>query len=192
MDLSNNSDIELISLLKEAKPLANDAFNVIYNKYSSQLFGYCLYKNSNREDAEELFQESWIKFYDSVKSGKTTDNILALLLTISRNLSINKFKHRQTKKFLDIQLMESQILEQYVDSCVFQSGIEKSEFENTVQIAVNCLDEKYKDVIMLYWFGELKFPEIAEICGESESTVRKRFERAMKKMDNILKPYLIQ
>jgi DNA-directed RNA polymerase specialized sigma24 family protein len=54
---------------------------------------------------------------------------------------------------------------------------------------MNSLDEKYKEVLLLYWFGDFKFSEIALICNEKEATIRKRFERAMKQIDSILKPY---
>lgn len=80
MDYSNNSDIELIRLIRDSKPVANNAFNIIYRKYSPQIYGYCLYKTNSKEEADELMQETWIKFFNSVLTGKSTDNILPLLL----------------------------------------------------------------------------------------------------------------
>ena len=77
------SDKELVSLLREPSPTTDQAFNVVYSKYSSQLYGYCLYKSASAREAEELHQDSWLRFYNAVKSGKNPENILPFLFSVS-------------------------------------------------------------------------------------------------------------
>ena len=190
MDYSRYSDFELITALREDTDSSNEAFNTIFFKYMSQLFGYCLFKSESREEAEELMQETWIRFYNSIKSGKSTNNILALLFTISRNLSINKYKEKNRKKNLNISALSSIDYDSIADSYNFQNEIEKDEILGILELAVNSLDEKYKETVLLYWFGELNYRQIAEICDETEDCIRRRFERATKKLHSILVPYI--
>jgi RNA polymerase sigma-70 factor (ECF subfamily) len=191
MEYKNYTDIELITLLKEGKPSDNQAFNIIYFKYSSRFYGYCLYKAGNREEADELTQDSWMQFYRSVKAGKTTNNILPLLFTIARNLSINKFNQSKAKKNIQFQYLDPDTIDRLTNPFDLQSEIEKDELFKMIQLAINNLDEIYKEVVLMYWFGDVGFPDIAQICGISEAAARKRFERAVKQIDKLLKPYFI-
>jgi RNA polymerase sigma-70 factor (ECF subfamily) len=191
MDYSNYKDIELLPLLRENKQIANNAFNIIYFRYSAKVFGYCLFRSDSRADADELMQDTWLNFYNAVINGKSTNNILSLLLSIARNLSINKYYHNKTQKIINLDYYDSSALEQLVNPYNFQNEEDKNELLQLVQIAINNLDDIYRDVLLLYWFGGLKFCEIAAICNENEAALRKRFERAMKKIDVILKPYLV-
>ncbi len=191
MDYSNLNDNELVNLLNE-NISANDVFSFIYFKYSSQVYGYCLYQSNSKDEADELAQETWIKFYKSINDGKRTNQILPYLLAIARNLAINKFKHSGTNKRRLTENLDYDILEAISDPFNFKMDLEKEEEYKMLNIAINNLDEIYKDVILLYWFGDMKLVEIAKLCNESAPTIRKRFERAMKKISEFLQPYLIQ
>jgi RNA polymerase sigma factor (sigma-70 family) len=190
MDYSRYSDIELITLLKEDSPSANDVFNIIFLKYMSQLFGYCIYQCKSRDEAEELMQETWIKFYNSIKSGKTTNNILALLFSIARNISLNNHKYSQRRANIHYEHLDNIDYDMIGDPFNFQDTLEKEELFHILEIAVNNLDDKFKETILLYWFGEMSFKEIAAICEETEDCIRRRFERATKQLFKMLEPYL--
>jgi RNA polymerase sigma factor (sigma-70 family) len=188
-DYSQYKDSELIALLREDSPIRDNAFNIIYLKFISQVFGYCLYRSSSREEAEELLQDTWMKFYNSVRSGKSTDNILPFLLTIARNLSIDRFRSKNSKKNPVINSLDCFSLEQFADPFINQLEIEREEFLGLIKLSINYLDEKYKDALALYWFGNLSYEEIAAICGETVACIRTRLERAFQKLAVIMKPY---
>jgi len=191
MNYNNYTDIELITLLREGKPSANYVFNLIYLKYSAKFYGFCLYSTGSKEEADELMQDTWMKFYNSIIAGKTTDKILPLLFSIARNIAINNYNHSNKKRSIDLVYFDNDKIEEFADPFGFQSEIEKNELFKMIQIAVNSLDDIYREVMLYYWFGEMKFKDIAIICNENEWTIRKRYERAMKQMDKILKPYLV-
>lgn len=188
-DYSNYNDLELITLLKEEGRTANDAFNVIYMKYSSQVYGYCLYRSPSADEAKELMQETWINFFNSVKTGKTIDRILPYVFTIARNQSINRYRQRQSPVRLYSE--DTFDIEEYADIVDFSIDIERDEMFRIIKIGIHSLKDIYKDTLLLYWFGNFKINEIASICNENEATVRKRFSRAMEQLNRILKPYLV-
>lgn len=191
-DYSNYSDIELVALLKEDSQLSNHAFNAIYNKYSSRINGYCIYKSYSREESEELFQDTWLNFYKSIKSGKSTNKIMPYLFTIARNLSIDNYRKKKTKKIININFVKKELIEQLADPFNFEHDFEKEELSNLIKLAINYLDDIYKETVTLYWFGDLTYKEIAEICNETESCIRTRLNRAFKLLAKTLKPYLVE
>ncbi len=191
-DYSKYSDIELVALLKEDSRLSNHAFNAIYAKYSSQVNGYCIYKSNSAAESDDLFQDTWMNFFKSIKSGKSTNNILPYLFTIARNLSIDKFRKKNAKKNININFMEKELIEQLADPLNFEHDFEKDELSNLIKLAVNYLDDKYKETVVLYWFGNLTYKEIAEICNETQACVRTRLNRAFNRLAKTLKPYLTE
>jgi RNA polymerase sigma-70 factor (ECF subfamily) len=189
-DYSKYSDIELVTLLKENGAISDNAFNTIYLKYSSQTYGYCIYRSESVEDAQELMQDMWMKFYNSIKSGKTTDNILPYLFKTAQNLNIDRYRRNKSIKQIDTEPLNDYKIELIADPFNFQNNIEKEEFNTLVKIAINNLDEIYKESVALYWFGGLLYSEIASIVNETEQCIRTRMYRAFKILAKLLKPYL--
>ena len=62
-DFKKYDDNKLCALLGEKKSISNEAFNVLYSRYSAKLKSYCLFRTENRDEAEELHQETWLKFH---------------------------------------------------------------------------------------------------------------------------------
>ena len=179
-DYSKYSDIELITLLKEKGAISDNAFNTIYLKYSSQTYGYCIYRSESVEDAQELMQDTWMKFYNYIKSGKTTNNILPFLFKIAQNLNIDRHRRNTVNKQIYTEQLSDDKIEQIADPFNFQKNIEKEELNTLVKIAINNLEDIYKESVALYWFGGLSFDEIASIVNETEQCIRTRMYRAFK------------
>ncbi len=190
-DYSKYSDIELVTLLKEDNPISDNAFSIIYMKYSSQIYGYCSYHSETREEAEELMQDTWLKFHAYIKAGKKTNKILPLLFTIARNLSIDRYRNNTSTRKADIRNFDLSLMEQYADPFNFLSDMESGELANLVRIAVDSLEEIYRETLVLYWFGGFKYSEIAEVLGETESCIRTRIERGFRQLASLLKSYFI-
>lgn len=184
MDYSRFNDIELIELAAGETSSYNEAFNTIFLKYMSQLYGYCIFKSNCKTDAEDLMQETWINFYRSIKSGKKTNNIIALLLTVAKNLSIDRYRKEKRIDTIKYDDNSSPGINNLADPFNFQNEIEKKEMLKLLEGAVHNLDEIYKETVLLYWFGEMTFSEIAKLLGESEACIRRRFERASKQLLN--------
>lgn len=192
--MNNNykySDVELIGLLRSEGQESDKAFHIIYQKYSSKIFAFCLYKCTNKEDAEEILQDVWIKFYNSIKSGKFVDNISPYLFTIARNLCISKYRNLSAKKQIKVDYLDENLIEKFADPFHFQDEIEKEELTEIIKLAIYSLDDNYRETLALYWFGGLNYEQISEICNETEACIRTRFARGFNKLVNILKPYLI-
>lgn len=191
-DFSRYSDKDLLQMLKEDSPFANEVFNIIYTKYSSQVYGYCTYRTKNKSEADELMQETWIKFFHLAKAGKIKDHLLSYMMRMARSIYFDKFRDRQRIELVDWAIEESDILEEIADPFDFVAELEREEFTAMIKIAISSLDEIYREPLALYWFNNFNIKEIASICEETEDCIRKRIERGFKKTAEIIKPYIVE
>lgn len=188
-DYNKYSDIELTTLLREGGEPAENAFNAIYTKYSARIYGFCLYRTEAVNNAQELMQDVWMKFLSSVRAGRTTDNILAFLLKIARNQSIDNYRKTRSNREQVIDRNADIDFESIADPFQLDEYVEKKEFDKLVKMAVNTLDDKYKEAVTLYWFGDCSYKEIGEILGITSDAARVRISRGFKQLSEILKPY---
>ncbi|MGA2297784.1 MAG: RNA polymerase sigma factor [FCB group bacterium] len=190
-DFNKFNDCEILKLLSEGSKESEYAFNTLYFRYTTQLYGYCVYQSANKEEAEELLQDTWLKFNDSVKAGKNIQNIAAFLFTIAKNLSIDRYRTNKAKKNIDMTFLDKDFLEEIIDPVNFQVDYEKEELSNQIRLAIEYLDDIYKETLTLYWFGNFTLEEIAEILGDSVTVqcIRTRLDRAFKQIAKVLEPY---
>ncbi|MFA7626327.1 MAG: sigma factor, partial [Candidatus Kapaibacterium sp.] len=109
------SDSELVELLKRDKSTSSAAFKVLYDRYSSIVHAYCCKVLGYGENAEDVFQETFIKFYNNCNKETVKFNIQGYLLTIARNLCLNVKRDRKvtvSTDYLDMYYADEQPYEQ--------------------------------------------------------------------------------
>lgn len=185
--LESNSDYELMRLIKGEKPLSDQAFKVLYDRYSSRLLSFCKFRTDDIRIAEEVFQDSWMKFYNALKNNYEVHTPIAFLYKNARNIIIDKFRSNSTYISVDSNFELDNLIEPFN----LDVQIEKDDFIRIINLALLRLDESKKESFVLRWFGELSYFEIGEIIGENEATAKMRCRRAMDELVKILKPYFI-
>lgn len=181
-DLENSSDAELFALLKKGDDTAKKAFTIIYSRYASRVYAYCRRFLGNREEAQDVFQETFIRFYQCANQERVMTNLPAFLLTISRNLCVNaKRKEKSTIDYQDINFSDK-------NESVYSS--DKKELVELIKRAIELLPNDYKEIFILREYDGLTYQEIADVTGTSLATVKIRIFRAKQKIREILAPYL--
>jgi RNA polymerase sigma-70 factor, ECF subfamily len=184
---SKYDDKQLIALIAEDSPHSNEAFNILYSRYSDSLHSYCIYNTDNVEDAEDIFQEVWLKFHRTVKSGNCDFTLPVYLYIMVKNLIIDKYKSKATKLS---SMSEFSNLDDIPDLFNLQNNIEHDELINLINTALNYLPENQKEAFVLKWFSGLTNPEISKVTGETLDKIKYRSNRAMDKVISILKPII--
>lgn len=173
------NDAELFLCLKKSKKEAEGAFAELYSRYSQRVYAYALRVTGSPEDSRDIFQETFLKLYDSVKRVDAVDNIPAYLMKIARNLCLNLKRNRKLSYSIeDFELT------------VNDTGYEQKEMLDILARALDCLDFEFREAFVLRQYHGLAYSEIAEITGDPISTVRNRVWRAKEKIKHILSPYL--
>jgi RNA polymerase sigma-70 factor (ECF subfamily) len=173
------SDAELVAELNESKSRAEKAFAEIYTRYSQRIYAFCLRMTGHEEDAQDIFHETFIKFYEHTKTHKIIENISGLLMRIARNILINQ--KRASKITMNIEDFNVQSNDK---------GYEEKELLQLIARAIELLDFDYREAFILRMYHGFSYNEIAQITGESVDAVRNRAWRAKEKIKDILAPYL--
>lgn len=175
----NIPDAELFSRLAGPKDTAEAAFAELYARYGGRVFAYCLRFLGHRDEAQDVYQETFIRFFESARQSREMTNVPGYLLKIARNLCLNcRRNKKQTVEFEDYQ------------SRVPPPSVEKNEFLELITTALDMLPDEYREVFVLREYEGLSYAEIAEIVDASLSSVKVRIFRAKQKIRDILAPYI--
>lgn len=179
--LEEYSDSELYYMLCEKKETAEKAFSELYSRYSSMLYAYILRFIGDREEAQDLFQESLVKFHQSANKDREMTNVSGFLMTIARNLCINA-KRVDAKNVSYEDYMASN------DDGNLKT--ENNELLELIKMAIDLLPDDYKEAFILREYQGYSYNDIAELTNETLTNVKVRIFRARSKIRKILKPYL--
>ena len=143
----------------------------IYDK----IYRYCFYKLRNSVDAEDITQETFLKFFGQQSRIKRGED-MAYLYAIAKNLCIDHFRRKQT----------FELTEDYpVDDLTEQSDIKIA-----VRDALEKLNERQREIIVLRYIGELSVNEAAAAMGISRFAAYRLEQAALKELKKILEGVL--
>jgi RNA polymerase sigma-70 factor (ECF subfamily) len=179
-DFAKYDDTELFALMSKKKSIAEAAFAELYSRHSQRIYAYILRVTGNQDDANDIFQESFAKFFKSSKNYKETmKNVPGFLMTISRNLCYN-YK-RDAKNNLNIE-----------DFNFFtkDKGYEEKELLDLIAGALETLDMHLREAFVMRMYHGMSYQEISDVTGETLSKIKSRVWRSKLKIKEILSPYL--
>ena len=177
--LHDHSDIELFERLCGAKDVAEPAFAELYTRHGARVYAYCRRIIGDETIAQDMFQETFIRFYQSAQEPREMTNVPAYLLKIARNLCLNCLRDkRKSVAFEDYHKLSR------------DTPHEKTELMELIAMALEALQPEYKDAFVLREYEGLSYAEIAEVVDASLSTVKIRVHRAKQKIRELLAPYL--
>lgn len=175
----NTPDSELYGLLSGSNQEKDTSFREIYKRHSQKVYAYCRRVVGNKDVAEDLFQETFLRLLQSADASKKMDNLSGYIIKIARNLCL-KHKSRQ-EDFVSLEDFEIRVED---------NVIERTETTNIISMALELLGDDYREALVLQTYDELSYNEIAEIQGVPLTTVRNRIVRAKQKLREIVQPYL--
>lgn len=173
-------DYELVKLLRGDKKTSEKAFAVLYDRYSSKVYAYCYRVLGNRDVAQDIFQDTFLRFYQHINPDHENIHLQRFLITIARNLCLN-YK-RNLKSNVPIEEFEYLIDKKSIN--------DQSEYLEILNLGLDLLEFEYREPLVLRVYNDLQYDEIAEILGITEGNVRIRVHRAKEKLKKILSPYI--
>ena len=155
------------------------AFRELYGRHKQRIYAYCLRVIGDAAAADDIFQETFVRFYHAAQQERAMTNLPAFLLRIARNLCLNH--KRDNKSTLPLQEYD-----------LFQTPHEygSSELLTLITTALELLDHDHREAFVLRKYDGLSFQEIAELTNTSETNARSRVHRAQAKIRSVLAPYL--
>lgn len=177
--LSEYTDADLFVLFTSEQGEA--AFGELYARYSSTVYAYCLRVMGDREKAHDVFQDTFMKFFQSALRHETLENVKGYLLTISRNLCLNE-KKRAASQSVEF------------DESLYNPGIsreaDRSEMMQLISMALELLPTDMREAFVLREYQGLSYLEITKVLNIKLDTAKVRVFRARQRIKEILQPYL--
>ena len=149
---------------------------VLCQDYYLDIYHFSLYFSNNKQDAEDITQETFLKAINGLSLLKDSDRAKYWLLSIARNTAIDHMRKKKLKSWLP-DLMEKANKEQEnptVDQILLREKWEE------VQLALLKIKPHYRSLLILRGIQELSIKETAEVLGCTELKVRVDFHRAVK------------
>ena len=165
-------------IIEACRKGSNKAQFTLYNQYSKAMFNLAYRMTNNREDAEDILQETFIDCFRNIDSFRFESTFGAWLKTILINRSINHLKKKKVNLILQDNLPEN-ITEENDDDVTFDTG--------KIFRGIELLPDGYRVILTLYLLEGYDHAEIVQILGISESTSKSQYSRAKGKLRKILK-----
>lgn len=164
-------------------------FEHLYETYHHQLFQYLFYMVRNREIAEELVQEVYIKVLKSYRSFKGKSSEKTWLYSIAKHIAIDwiRSQNRKKRKWEGKQYEWSEREFEIKDPSLSPEEIiqKKAEMQEVYHMLKKCTIDQ-QQVIIFRYIQELSIQETAEILGWTVSKVKTTQHRAIKALKEML------
>jgi len=179
LNYSSSSDQNLVQAYIKGD---HSAIEVLINRHRSKVYTYILLTIKNQQLAEDLFQETFIKVIQSLRSGKYKDNgkFLSWVIRIAHNLIIDHF--RKEKQMNSISNDDSEV-DLFNSKKLSDSNIEEliihGQIKSEIRTLINELPDDQREVVLLRHYGGLSFKEIADQTDVSINTALGRMRYAL-------------
>ncbi len=173
------SDEKLVSLYATGE---NAAFDELLQRHQNRIFAYIVNIVKDKDIADDLFQETFVKAIVTINQGRYTENgkFLAWIMRIAHNLIIDHY--RQEKQLAQVSsdneeidiLNRKELSEDTIEDTLVRHQILKD-----VRSLVNALPDLQREVLEMRYYMNLSFKEIAEATGVSINTALGRMRYAI-------------
>lgn len=167
---------EDVALVRRTLNGDQQAFAALVEKYKDSVFNVAYRMLGNPSEAEDVAQEAFVRAYTQLHTYKDTHRFSTWLLSIASHLSIDQLRRR---RFLALPLDNVPFLEWIADAGV---GPEESalavEASDEMQRVLSVLPAKYRAVLILRYWHDLSYEEIAEALHLTPPLVKARLHRA--------------
>lgn len=198
LDLNDEALVEKFRQTKD-----KSLFKSLVRRYQSRIYNAAYRMLGNREEAEEVVQDTFIKMHQSMDKFRNQSTFAAWLFRISHNLAVDRLRLKKKKRgfklfsFNPMSTLASErdedgngTIQQLADDRPDPGKLmDLSEESSVVQECLTRLPESQRAVLILHDIEGFSYKDIADIIGASVGTVRSRLHYGRMKLKEHLQPY---
>lgn len=160
----------------------NNAFDVLLSRHKTKLFNYILQIVRDRDLADDIFQETFVKAIVTIRQGRYKDfgKFSAWLSRIARNLAIDSFRAEKSEAEISADNTDFDIFNRReLSEDTIEDAMIDLQIESDVRALIDELPDSQKEVLTMRYYKDMSFKEIAEVTGVSINTSLGRMRYAI-------------
>lgn len=154
------------------------AVKVIVELYSQRLYAHVIRMVKDDAGAKDVLQNTMLKVWKGLKGFRKEAKLGTWIYRIATNETIDYL--RKQKRIQTSQLTEYSSASSSID-------IDGKTIQDTLQLAIDTLPIKQKQVFVLRYFDEMKYQEMSAMLGTSEGALKASYHHAVKKIEQFIK-----
>ncbi|HZR25110.1 MAG TPA: RNA polymerase sigma factor [Vicinamibacterales bacterium] len=172
-DVERETELALVERLRQGDA---EAFDEAYTAFNTRLFTFLLRLSRRRDVAEDLVEETWLRFVKHARRLRPDTRLGPWLFTVARNLHVSFTRARVLEDSATASLF-----------ALWPFGVEQpspfeatagSELERRVERALAALPSASREVLLLVGVAGLSHSDAADVCGITPEALRQRLHRA--------------
>lgn len=191
-DEARDSDSVLVARARKGDL---DAFDFLTRKYRERLLSVIYNMTSNREDAADLTQETFVKAFRSIGKFKGKSAFFTWLYRIGVNVTLSHLQKNKARRFFSFENLAEEVNQETAYEILDSKARSDrptmlNELQEKLNEALQKLSNKHRTIVVLFEIDGLSHKQIAEIMKCSEGTVRSRLHYAKQQLQAYLSDYL--
>lgn len=177
--IMNENNISDEMLLKQFKAGEDQAFYELFRRYEKPLIGYLYGMTGNLEQSKDVSQETYLKLIKNPPGFLFGGNLKSWLFKSARNRMIDIIRRDSRQQILDD-------IDEEIDPLPdpHEGVLLNDDFEELYSV-IDKLDEKYREVVVLYYFSGMTFKDISKVMGIPIGTALWRMRKAIGMMQEL-------
>lgn len=182
-NLTKLTDEQLVSAYANGE---NKAFDTLLSRHQQRVFSYIFYIVKNKDLADDIFQETFVKAITTIRQGRYTENgkFSAWITRIAHNLVIDHFRQEKSENQVSADTDDGiDILNrrELADGTIEDMLVNK-QITADVRRLIKALPKSQRQVLVMRYYRDMSFKEIAEATGVSINTALGRMRYAILNM----------
>lgn len=173
--------IEDCNLIRKIQKGDKEAFDTLVRKYYQSIYSYCVRRTGNKVVAADLTQDIFLKLIKSIYDYRFTGKFTNFLFTIAVNTCTDYYR-KPHQYYVDIDFLQTSD-----EKLTPIENVILTEQGELIKQMIDKLPDIQKDVIILYYYHDMKAKDIAKIMGVNLSTVKSRLKQGKDKLKKSFK-----
>ena len=181
--LKSQTDESLVAIYAQGN---NEAFDILLNRHKNKIFSYIYYTVKDRDLAEDIFQETFVKAIMTIKQGRYTENgkFQAWISRIAHNLIIDYYRQERNENHIpnDEIYCNDVFNKKELSEDNIEDFLVKKQIHSDIRKLIRALPDSQKDVLIMRYYKNMSFKEIADSTHVSINTALGRMRYAILNM----------
>ena len=187
-NLAQLTDDKLVQSYANGNP---KAFDTLLERHKGRLLNYIIQHCNNRQLAEDIFQETFVKAIITIQNGNYTENgkFANWLFRIARNLVIDHFRHENSEGTVSTDDTYDVLNRKEFSDDTIEDAMVELQTRNDIRRLVKALPQSQREVLIMRYYRNLSFKEIAEKTNVSINTALGRMRYAILNLRRLAKEH---